>query len=79
MTVTENNCVGCPQGCIHCGRSRQEVIKCDGYRCDEYAKYFIDGEDYCEECARQLMIETMKNYTIEELTEFFELSYSRYN
>jgi hypothetical protein len=77
--IIENNCVDCPQGCIGCGRSHQEIIKCDGYHCDNYAKYCIDGEDYCEECAYKLMSETIKNYTIEELAKLFELSYTRYD
>ena len=79
MITTENNCVYCPQGCIDCGRRNQEVIKCDGNHCDNYAKYSIDGEDYCEDCARKLMQETVKNYTIEELAKLFELTCKRYN
>lgn len=79
MIAIENNCVSCPQGCINCGRKHQEFVMCDGHRCNNYADYSIDGEDYCEDCARQLMQETMKNYTIEELSELFELTCSRCN
>lgn len=79
MVVTENNCVDCPQGCIHCGRRHQKVVKCDGFCCDNYAKYCIDNEDYCEECARQLMVDIAQNYTIEELAKFFQLSCTHYN
>lgn len=75
--VTENQCVGCDV-CYHCGRKQVEVLICDGNRCDNYAQYCIDGEDYCEDCARKLMVEIAKNYTIEELAELFELTCTRY-
>ena len=47
----ENNCVSCPQGCIHCGREKDyEVIYCDV--CGESAEtmYEFEGEDLCEAC-----------------------------
>ena len=55
---TENDCVGCPQGCIHCGRNVDyEVIECD--ECgktimseDDLAKE--GGKDYCHECYDKL-------------------------
>lgn len=29
MIRYENDCVGCPQGCIHCGRKHSPHIYCD--------------------------------------------------
>lgn len=29
MVEIENNCVGCPQGCINCGLQHDEVHYCD--------------------------------------------------
>lgn len=49
MIIVENNCVGCPQGCINCGRKHEEAIICDECR-DEYAEYQYEGNDYCEWC-----------------------------
>lgn len=46
MIVYENDCVGCPQGCIGCGQDRTPHYYCDV--CGEET----DGEDICEECAR---------------------------
>ena len=55
MIETENDCVGCPQGCIHCGRERSYYV----WYCDECGKVtykqddFIhteDGKDYCHSC-----------------------------
>ena len=52
----ENDCVGCPQGCIHCSRHDDYKV----YYCDHCGKDFdlnedtiyIDSEGYdiCEEC-----------------------------
>ena len=50
MKVVENNCVGCPQGCIGCGRNHQEVVKCDSVNCEEYATYTTENGDYCDDC-----------------------------
>lgn len=47
----ENDCVGCPQGCIHCGRDGYIVIVCD--KCgqnDEQKIYRVQGKDMCLSC-----------------------------
>ena len=48
----ENDCVGCPQGCIHCGRDNTPYI--DLY-CDECGEAFdelrdVEGEQLCDAC-----------------------------
>lgn len=56
----ENDCVGCPQGCVHCGRGRDyKAYFCDG--CGEYFRsmsadvaYEHDKGIYCEECYKKL-------------------------
>lgn len=52
MIKIENDCVGCPQGCINCGRKHTPHWYCD--RCDaevdEGELYKVDGEQICEEC-----------------------------
>lgn len=50
----ENDCVGCPQGCIRCGREDDYwVWECD--KCvkttTEYEDFIHeDGKDYCSDC-----------------------------
>lgn len=53
MRREENDCVGCPQGCISCGRKHSLHIYCD--RCgvdigDPDRLYEENGEDLCDEC-----------------------------
>lgn len=49
----EDNCVGCPMGCINCGRRHQHVYYCD--KCDDYCDgdnplYEYEGQELCWEC-----------------------------
>ena len=47
----ENDCVGCPQGCINCGRKEDYlVIYCDGCGASNEDMYEFKGEDLCEQC-----------------------------
>jgi hypothetical protein len=75
--VIENNCVGCGIPCINCGRKHQEVVKCDTPNCDEYAKYIIDGEDFCEDCAEEILVDKFKDLTIIEMAEALGIKISR--
>ena len=52
MSKYENDCVGCPQGCVHCGRDKTQHIYCDrcGADCEEL--YVFDGEELCEDCLK---------------------------
>ena len=45
MRVTESYCVGCPQGCIRCGRDKVTHYKCDSCDADN-----IDGETIIYKC-----------------------------
>lgn len=55
----ENDCVGCPQGCIKCGRHIDYyVFECDG-NCGKISTreedFIHDGEeDYCPECFERI-------------------------
>lgn len=57
MIGTENICVGCPQGCINCGRKHALVCTCDrcGEQIDPGKLYEYDGEDYCIDCLKMVM------------------------
>ena len=52
MIRVENECVGCPQGCIHCGRDKTQHLYCD--RCGEDSEelFIFDGEELCEDCLK---------------------------
>lgn len=54
MVRYENDCVGCPQGCIHCGRKHMPHCYCDECGCEiDYRSERWDADsDYhvCEEC-----------------------------
>ena len=52
MIKFENECVGCPQGCIHCGRDKTQHLYCD--RCGEDSEelFIFDGEELCEDCLK---------------------------
>ena len=60
MRELENDCVGCPQGCIHCGRNRNYYK----WTCDRCGKQTTDGDeffhldqgsDYCPDCYSELV------------------------
>lgn len=54
--TVENACVGCPQGCIHCGRDQDRlVVTCD--ICGENIEFSdfsdirkLDDNEVCDEC-----------------------------
>ena len=52
MIKFENECVGCPQGCIHCGRDKTQHLYCE--RCGEDSEelFIFDGEELCEDCLK---------------------------
>ena len=75
--ITENNCVGC-EYCIGCGRRHQEAIVCDADKCDEYAEYSIDGEDFCEEHAKEYLIGLFSDMTVSEMAEMLEIDIKSY-
>ena len=69
----EDCCVGCPQGCINCGRKRVEVHKCDS--CGNYAQYQIDDEDLCEDCAEDTLVERFKELTVHDMARMLDVYY----
>lgn len=59
----ENDCVGCPQGCIYCGRNKNYyVFECDGSGCfeetNDYEEFFhVGNKDYCKSCYKDLIMD----------------------
>jgi len=53
-----SECVGCPDGCRHCGLDRVEVLACDNCGAEGTDIYSVDGAgEYCEECAKKIMVQ----------------------
>lgn len=50
--VKDNNCVGCPQGCIHCGRGDFQYYECDqcGDTSFDTKIYTHNGGYFCWKC-----------------------------
>lgn len=71
MKEIRDECVGCPpeMGClgIGCPYRNVEVTTCD--QCGKDASYNIDGEDLCERCAADYLLEAFKSLTLEEQAE----------
>lgn len=52
-----NDCVGCPQGCIHCGRDiNYYIYECDvcGEQMYEDEVYFENNQHFCKKCWEKL-------------------------
>ena len=54
-----NDCVACPQGCIHCGRGWYRYFICDWcgeiYYGEDVDKYEdINGDEVCSRCLKRL-------------------------
>ena len=57
MRKVISECVGCPDGCRHCGLDRVEILACDVCGAEGEELYSIDGAgEYCEECAKKIMV-----------------------
>lgn len=64
----DNDCVGCPQGCIHCGRGDYRypvAIECDICLQDCEEVYQTEDENVCKDCLSVLF----KKVTVEEIEE----------
>ena len=60
MIKYEDDCVGCPQGCIHCGRDNTKHLYCDRCGDDVEELYNFLGEELCEEC----LLKTFEKITL---------------
>ena len=71
MVKIENDCVGCPQGCINCGRKYVEHYYCD--ECGDEAKlYEVEGMQLCRDCVVDYLASTIEqNYNIVEGSECY--------
>lgn len=66
MIEIENDCVGCPQGCIRCGRKKVPHFYCDycGEECDDL--YDVRGDQFCKECTlKELQIDIVQELELD--------------
>lgn len=65
----QSECVGCPQGCINCGRKEKtpylENFVCDVCGDDSERLYERDGQQICASCILQELQE-INEYNFEE-------------
>lgn len=74
MYKTENQCVDCGLPCLGsaCRYRNVRVSYCD--RCgDEGADYRIDGEDYCEDCAKKYIQEAFDDLSLMEQADILDI------
>ena len=59
MVRSENDCVGCPQGCINCGLKAVKHYYCDecGEEIDPDDAESFNGMDLCIECFEKYVID----------------------
>ncbi len=76
MRKYENDCVGCPDGMGCLGSSCPYVNVPHDY-CDtcgeDGAEYRIDGEDYCEDCAKKYLTDLFNDLCISEQAELLKV------
>ena len=77
MREIENQCVGCETCTLGsgCPLLRVEVITCDV--CGDEAKYSIDDQDYCADCAAERLKEIFDSLSIEEQAEVLDVNCKR--
>ena len=75
----ESFCVGCRPD-LHClgaacpYHAPSPVFYCD--ICEEAAEYRIDGNDLCEDHAKEYLVELFKGLTVKEMAELLEADFS---
>lgn len=72
MRRLENQCVGCDTCTLGhgCPMLNVQVVECD--RCGDSAAFNIDGEDYCFDCALDMLKEEFNRYSISEMAEMLD-------
>ncbi len=72
----ETECVSCQLPCLgkSCPYYEVEVAYCDD--CGEEAKYEIEGDDYCQDCAEKYLEECFNNLSIKDKADCLDISLS---
>lgn len=68
MIEYENECVGCPQGCAHCGRNiPKPYLYCD--ECNDPADILYEFEDK-QFCAKCFMDYIFNEYSASDIADY---------
>ena len=78
MEKIENHCVECTSYGLHCiGEScekrRVKVSYCDSCKWHE-ADYMIGKEEYCHECAEEILMEAFKELSLHEKASLLDVT-----
>ena len=73
--VIENICVGCPKGCVQCGRKEEEIIVCD--KCEDFAEYSFGGADYCADCFEEELDYHWDTYSLTDRAKMLGFSFEK--
>lgn len=78
MKRIEKNCVDCGQPCLHegCRYYETETAYCDF--CENKADFCIDNDDYCENCARQFLLNIFQEESIPAQAEMLGMNIKEY-
>ena len=71
----DNNCVSCPQGCIHCGRGNYMVpiaVQCEYCGEDQEEVYDTPDGYYCKECLTEAFSKVTVDDIAEDVGEYFD-------
>lgn len=71
MKIIESGCVGCPTelGCLGKGCPYREYVRYECDCCSAPAEFEIDGEDFCPDCAEEILTDAFEDLTIWERAE----------
>ena len=80
MLKYENECVSChtEMGCMGdiCPNKNVPRRYCDTCECEDYAKYTIDGDDYCEEHAKEYIFAAFDDLCLMEKAELLDMEFA---
>lgn len=71
--IHSSDCVDCGLPCL--GKSCPHWERVDYYcdSCNDYAEYEIDGEHYCESCAKDVLQEAFDDLMLSEKAEMLDI------
>ena len=68
MVREENDCVGCPTYCMHCGAKNAIHMYCDKCGEDVDNLYELSGQQLCLDC----VTETLPHITYDNASDYIE-------
>ena len=77
IRTVQNDCVGCPQGCIHCGRDKNYVViiyECDRCKVDSTDEPIYETQygQLCVNCYRYFYLKDMNREELMQVIDEME-------